>query len=97
VVVSVILSGCGQPAPAEPAAAQASPVADRFRALLEYVPSEWADRHPYEAISPGLLPFDVARVRADPGLPPMTGADERKVKLGLIKVSTLTFLNHYPS
>jgi len=67
-----------------PSAAPASPVMERFRPLLEYVPAEWADKHPYEAISPGILLLDIARVSADLGLPPVTGADDRKAKLGLI-------------
>lgn len=67
-----------------PTPTQASTGMERFQVLLAYMSSEWADNHPYEALPPGILLFDVARMHTDLGLPPMTGADDRKVKLGLI-------------
>ncbi len=59
-------------------------ISDGFKELMAYVPSEWADEHPYAAMSPGILLLDLARMSADLGLPPMTGADDRKIKLDLI-------------
>ena len=56
-----------------------------WRELLSYVSPEWVNIHSTESpIGSVLYLADVAQLRADLKLPPVTGADDRKAKLPLI-------------
>lgn len=57
---------------------------DGLRTLLGYMPYEWVENHPDEPLGPHIQFLDIARMREDLHLPPVSGTDDRSAKLGLL-------------
>ena len=92
-LIKVVLLGClesGTGSPTMPtleatATSQATPVPHRLETLLAYVPQSWADVHVPVGFGPAINFLDVAQIRADLGIPAITGADSRQAKQDLIR------------
>jgi hypothetical protein len=52
--------------------------------LLSYIPAAWADQHLPGFFGPTLYLINVAQIRTDLEIPPVTGVDSRKDKLDLL-------------
>lgn len=56
-----------------------------LQGVLRYIPPQWANQHPTGFLGPLLFFLDFARMRADLGLPEVTGADSREAKIEFLK------------
>jgi hypothetical protein len=75
--------------PAETPPAQSMPVSsdsskNGFQELLSYVSPQWIERRNGDVLGAGIQLVDVAQVRRDLSIPPITGADSSKAKVNLI-------------
>ncbi len=69
------LSSTAPPAPA---------VVDSLRTMLKYVSPQWDQPDSSSVLGQGLYYLDVAQIRRDLNIPPVTGEDESKAKSSLI-------------
>jgi hypothetical protein len=84
-----VFAGDATALPADTLPAQSMPVSsdsskNGFKELLSFVSPQWIERRNGDVLSAGIQLVDVAQVRRDLSIPPITGADSSKAKVNLI-------------